>query len=73
MPPTVTCGAVRSYRTFSPLPALKESQNAGGLFSVALAVNSRSPDVIRHLALWSPDFPLPMIDRINKPIGVAIT
>ncbi len=45
--------AVRSYRTISPLPAA-----TGGIFSVALAIGSRRPDVIWHPALWSPDFPL---------------
>jgi hypothetical protein len=29
-----------------------------GIFSVALSVNSRFPDVIWHFALRSPDFPL---------------
>ncbi len=45
--------AVRSYRTISPLPI-----ETGGIFSVALSIGSRRPDVIWHLALWSPDFPL---------------
>ena len=31
----ITAAAVRPYRTFSPLPA---SENAGGIFSVALSV-----------------------------------
>jgi len=44
---------VRSYRTISPLPA-----ETGGIFSVALSIDSRRPEVIWHLALWSPDFPL---------------
>lgn len=30
---------------------------SGGLFSVALSVGLRLPEVIWHLALWSPDFP----------------
>src|SRR3954463_7841328 len=34
--PPITGRAVRSYRTFSPLPA---SEEAGGMFSVALAVH----------------------------------
>ena len=50
---TVTNRAVRSYRTISPLPAM----NKGGIFSVALSVDSRLPGVTWHLALWSPDFP----------------
>ena len=45
----VTKVAVRSYRTISPLPSCE-----GGLFSAALAVGSRLPDVIRHLALLEP-------------------
>ncbi len=51
----VTGSAVRSYRTFSPLPAPKR---LGGMFSVALSVGSRLPAVSRRPALWSPDFPL---------------
>jgi len=39
----VTSGAVRSYRTVSPLP-LKN----GGLFSVALSLRLPSPGVTRH-------------------------
>ena len=33
------------------------TSNAGGLFSAALSVGSRLPEVIWHFALWSPDFP----------------
>ena len=51
---TVTTCAVRSYRTFSPLPHLR---NAGGIFSVALSVGLHLPGVTWHFALWSPDFP----------------
>jgi len=29
----------------------------GGIFSAALSVDSRRPDVIWHSTLWSPDFP----------------
>src|SRR6056297_2469683 len=54
VPRTVTGRAVRSYRTFSPLPAPKR---LGGLFSVALSVGSRPPGVTWHPALRSPDFP----------------
>src|SRR5690606_16233634 len=45
----VTSGAVRSYRTFSPLPV-----ETGGLFSVALSLGLPPPDVIRHLASVEP-------------------
>src|SRR5215831_15334578 len=41
----VTEGAVRSYRTVSSLPGLAA---VGGLFSVALSLESPPPDVIRH-------------------------
>ena len=50
----VTTGAVRSYRTISPLP---RRRRRGGIFSVALSVGSRPPGVTWHPALWSPDFP----------------
>ena len=50
----VTTGAVRSYRTISPLP---RRCRRGGIFSVALSVGSRPPGVTWHPALWSPDFP----------------
>ncbi len=50
----VTTGAVRSYRTISPLPVPKD---LGGIFSVALSVGLRPPGVTWHPALWSPDFP----------------
>ena len=40
---SVASSAVRSYRTFSPLPCI-----AGGLFSVALSLELPPPDVIRH-------------------------
>src|SRR5687767_1680609 len=55
VPPSVATGAVRSYRTISPLPS--GSLPLGGLFSVALSVGSRRPGVTWHPALWSPDFP----------------
>ena len=54
--PVVAAGAVRSYRTVSPLPVLPAGA-IGGLFSVALSVASRPPAVSRHPALWSSDFP----------------
>ena len=53
----VTTNAVRSYHTISPLPTRHPKVSAGGIFSVALSVDSRRPDVIWHPALWSPDFP----------------
>ncbi len=53
----VTNNAVRSYRTFSPLPKINAGVKLGGLFSVALSVDSRLPGITWHLAHWSPDFP----------------
>ena len=50
---TVTSRAVRSYRTFSPLPG----QTPGGFLSVALSVGSHPPGVTWHPDLRSPDFP----------------
>jgi hypothetical protein len=49
---SVTRFAVRSYRTFSPLPT-----EVGGFLSAALSVGSRPPGVTWHSTLWSPDFP----------------
>src|SRR6185436_3708064 len=50
----VTEEAVRSYRTVSPLPALR----TGGLLSVALSCESPRLAVNQHPALRSSDFPL---------------
>ena len=44
---------VGSYPTVSPLPSC-----LGGLLSAALSLTLRPVDVIDHLALRSPDFPL---------------
>ena len=58
VPRRVATRAVRSNRTFSPLPASDPKTGClGGLFSVALSVGSRPPGVTWHPALWSPDFP----------------
>jgi len=54
----VTAGAVRSYRTFSPLPRLRLfGRRRGGMFSVPLSVRLPCPGVTRRTALWSSDFP----------------
>jgi hypothetical protein len=57
----VAAGAVRSYRTVSPLPAPAISRckgrgaaGPGGLLSVALSLGSRPPDVIRHRMSMEP-------------------
>jgi len=48
----VAAGAVRSYRTISPLPTC-----AGGIISVALSLGSLPAGITRHRFPWSPDFP----------------
>ena len=50
---SVTRTAVVSYTAIPPWP----TSMVGGIISVALALESPPPDVIRHPALWSPDFP----------------
>jgi len=70
----ITAAAVRSYRTFSPLP---RRCRRGGIFSVALSVEwtrpsepgrGTLPDVIRHTALWSSDFPPPPLDAARATV-----
>ncbi len=60
----VTGKAVGSYPAFPPLPAV-----GGRFISVALAWESPPPDVIRHPALRSPDFP----HLLSFDIAAAIT
>ncbi len=74
----VTSRAVRSYRTFSPLPnqkgvrplstVLKKGRTPflGGFLSAALSVGSRPPGVTWHPALWSPDFPPPDYPKVTR-------
>src|ERR1700686_628257 len=54
----ITAAAVRSYRTFSPLP---DSFPPGGIVFCGTFRKTRferaSPAVSRHVALWRPDFP----------------
>jgi len=64
--PPALAGAVRSYRTFSPLPP-ELSIGVGGVFSVALSVGSRPPGVTWHPALWSPDFPPALPPATARP------
>jgi len=51
---------VRSYRTFSPLLV---SEEASGLFSVALSLGSPPPDVIRHRMSMEPGLSSPAAFR----------
>ena len=65
-----TGGAVRSYRTFSPLP---QAMKPMAVFSLwhwpSLSLDAQIPDVIRHTALRSSDFPLPK--RASAPAAIA--
>ena len=55
-----TDGAVRSYRTFSPLPRAMKPAAVSSLWHLpSLSLKAQIPDVIRHTALRSSDFPLP--------------
>ena len=60
MPRPLPARAVRSYRTFSPLPAPMARWRFifCGTFHRLTA-----PGVIRRYALWSPDFPLHLADK----------
>ncbi len=49
------CGALLPHHFTLTDPGL--STRTGGIFSVALSVDSRPPGVTWHPALWSPDFP----------------
>ena len=83
--PGVTAGAVRSYRTISPLPRHQSRKRLRGRppeRGVAEAVSflwhwpstsleARVPDVIRHTALRSSDFPPPVIRRSGPPAATA--
>ena len=67
---SVTTAAVVSYTAFPPLPISSTlSVKQWRYISVALALESPPPDVIRHPALRSPDFP-----RLNPFVcSAAIT
>src|SRR6266446_2042904 len=60
----VAAGAVRSYRTVSPLPR-RYATCRGGLFSVALSLGSRPPDVIRHRTSMEPGLSSPATFRCS--------
>ena len=61
----VTRAAVRSYRTFSPLPVPVRA--IGGLLSVALSLTyaTRPVGVTHHRVLWCSDFP-PFKDKVSN-------
>ena len=58
LPARITAAAVRSYRTFSPLPV---NYLTGGIVFCGTIRKTRFeralPAVSRHAALWRPDFP----------------
>jgi hypothetical protein len=68
LPARITAAAVRSYRTFSPLPAW--GYQTGGIVFCGTFRKTRferaPPAVSRHAALWRPDFP-----PQNEPIGTS--
>ncbi len=79
----ITAGAVRSYRTFSPLLQLGApgldfetwENTAEAVFSLwhwpSTGLETRIPDVIRHTALRSSDFPPPDAPRFHAKCPAA--
>ncbi len=67
----VTGGAVRSYRTLSPLPsrAVPRHGRLGGLLSVALSLGLPPPGVTRHPVSVEPGLssPLPKREQGDHP------
>ena len=64
-------GAVRSYRTISPLPPMRSqagSRGLGGVFSVALSLGSPPPAVNRHRVFVEPGLSsLPVAEKSGHP------
>jgi len=50
----------------APFHPYRLNFSLGGLFSVALAVDSRPPGVTWHSTLWSPDFPPLLLVHLKK-------
>ncbi len=70
----VAGGAVRSYRTVSPLPPARVSpRQAGGILSVALSLGSPPPGVTRHRTSVEPGLSSPRAQRraAIRPSGRA--
>jgi len=65
----VAGGAVRSYRTISPLPPIAAQRRREGwrYVSVALSLRSPSPDVIRHRASVEPGLSSPRYREARRP------
>jgi hypothetical protein len=77
----ITGAAVRSYRTFSPLPrcssqtspnVAKAQRNSGAVCFLwhlpSTDFEIGFPDVIRHTALWSSDFPPAFLDETRAAV-----
>ena len=78
---SITEAAVRSYRTFSPLPRrspqtslnmAKAQRNSGAVCFLwhlpSTDFDIGFPDVIRHTALWSSDFPPVLLDETRAAV-----
>ena len=63
LPPMSPCARCALTTPFQPYLCPKA---IGGMFSVALSVDSRPPGVTWRLALWSPDFPPFTQPKLNK-------
>ena len=61
--PVTRCALTAPFHPYLVFEAML--QRRGGLFSAALSVGSRLPEVIWYLALWSPDFPLHYLNSGN--------
>ncbi len=69
----VTGGAVRSYRTLSPLPPGADARS-GGLLSVALSLGSPPPGVTRHRVSVEPGLSSPRKrGAAIRPSGVPVS
>ncbi len=66
----VASGAVRSYRTLSPLPRSPKAQ--GGLLSVALSLGLPPPGVTRHRVSMEPGLSSPPANTRRNRHGAAI-
>jgi len=66
----VAPAAVRSYRTFSPLPRERRYLFCGTFREIRF--ERITPAVSRHAALWRPDFPPPVQERLPTRQAKAI-
>ena len=66
----IAIAAVRSYRTFSPLPGVAAKAVCFLWHLPSNGLEPALPDVIRHTALRSSDFPLPNRERPSGPAAI---